>query len=179
MSDTKVPETRKKKIRWLLWFRRWHLYLGCFFTPMLMFYLVTGAYQTVNEDRIKEPGEAQTFWQKARVVHTDSILPPKPADNSAVKELEALIASGASAEEVQAFVRENGLAGGEANEASRSRPWTYKWLSILMCLLAGATIALGLVLSFKTIKQKWLVVAVLVAGSLLPWIMLKIGQGGL
>jgi len=170
---------RKKKIRWIVWFRRLHLYLGCFFTPMLMFYILTGLFQTVNEDRLKEPGEAQTFWQKARVVHTDSILPPKTADQSAVQELEELIASGASAEEVQKFVTEKGLALDGASEESKSRPGTFKWLAILMCIMASVTIALGLILSFKTIKKKWLVAAVLVVGCVLPYAMLKLGQGGL
>ncbi len=168
----------KKKIRWMLWFRRLHLYLGCFFTPMLMFYILTGWYQTVNEDRLKEASEAQTFWQQARVVHTDSILPPKKADKSVVEELEALIANGASAEEVQAFMQEQGLDPTGSSEESKSRPATYKWLAILMCLMASVTIALGLVLSFKTIRRKWLVAAVLAAGCLLPWLMLKLGQGG-
>ena len=31
--------------------RRIHLYLGCFFTPLLIFYVATGWYQTVNPDR--------------------------------------------------------------------------------------------------------------------------------
>jgi len=31
--------------------RRVHLYLGCFFAPLLIFYVVTGWYQTVNPDR--------------------------------------------------------------------------------------------------------------------------------
>ncbi len=156
MTESKAPETRKKKIRWMLWFRRLHLYLGCFFTPMLMFYIATGWYQTVNENRLKHPGEAETFWQKARVVHTDSILPPDVSEEDI-----------ANIDLSQPF------------EPPASNPATYKWLAILMCLLASVTIALGLILSFKTIRRKWLVAGVLIAGCLLPWIMLKIGQGGL
>lgn len=57
------------------WTRRVHLYLGCFFTPMLLFYLLTGWYQTINPDRLKHPGEAETFLQKARTVHVDQIYP--------------------------------------------------------------------------------------------------------
>ena len=31
--------------------RRWHLFLSCFFAPMLVFYLATGWYQTLNTNR--------------------------------------------------------------------------------------------------------------------------------
>lgn len=57
------------------WIRKSHLYLGCFFTPMLLFYLLTGWYQTVNPDRMKHPSEAETLVQKMRTVHVDQIYP--------------------------------------------------------------------------------------------------------
>lgn len=55
--------------------RQIHLYLGVFFTPMLLFFIATGWFQTVDHDRLKSPGEAETLVQKLRVVHTDQIYP--------------------------------------------------------------------------------------------------------
>lgn len=55
--------------------RRLHLYLGCFFAPLLLFFVGSGWYQTANPDRLKSPGEAETLSQKLRVVHTDQIYP--------------------------------------------------------------------------------------------------------
>ncbi len=55
--------------------RQLHLYLGVFFTPLLLFFVLTGWYQTVDQDRLKSPGEAETLLQKFRVVHTDQIYP--------------------------------------------------------------------------------------------------------
>lgn len=55
--------------------RRLHLYLGCFFAPLLLFYLLTGWYQTLNPNRLKSPSEAETLLQKFRVVHSDQIFP--------------------------------------------------------------------------------------------------------
>lgn len=52
-----------------------HLHLGVFFTPMLLFFIGTGWFQTVNRDRLKSPSEAETLVQKLRVVHTDQIFP--------------------------------------------------------------------------------------------------------
>jgi hypothetical protein len=55
--------------------RRAHLYLGCFFAPLLLFFVGTGLYQTLDEERLKQPGDAETLGQKLRVVHTDQIFP--------------------------------------------------------------------------------------------------------
>ena len=55
--------------------RRLHLYLGCFFAPLLLFYLLTGWYQTLNPNRLKSPSEAETLLHKFRVVHSDQIFP--------------------------------------------------------------------------------------------------------
>lgn len=55
--------------------RRAHLYLGCFFAPLLLFYILTGWYQTVNPQRAKHPSEAETLLQKLRFVHVEQIYP--------------------------------------------------------------------------------------------------------
>ena len=55
--------------------RKLHLFLGVFFTPLLVFFVATGWYQTLSPDRFKNPGEAETLLQKLRVVHTDMIYP--------------------------------------------------------------------------------------------------------
>ncbi len=55
--------------------RKLHLYLGVFFAPLLLFYIGSGLYQTVNPARLKSPAEAESLVQKFRVVHTDQIYP--------------------------------------------------------------------------------------------------------
>lgn len=55
--------------------RLYHLYLGVFFTPLLLFFVASGWYQTQNRDRLKDPSEAESLVQKLRVVHTDQIYP--------------------------------------------------------------------------------------------------------
>ncbi len=55
--------------------RRAHLYLGCFFAPLLLFFILSGWYQTVNPDRLKTAADAETFLQKIRTVHVDQIYP--------------------------------------------------------------------------------------------------------
>ena len=55
--------------------RRWHLYLGCFFAPLLVFYVATGWYQTVTGDRSKGIGEADDLVSRLVSVHVDQIFP--------------------------------------------------------------------------------------------------------
>ena len=55
--------------------RQLHLLLGVFFTPMLLFFVGTGWYQTFDQDRLKSPSEAESLVQRLRVVHTDQIYP--------------------------------------------------------------------------------------------------------
>ena len=120
--------------------RRAHLYLGCFFTPLLLFYILTGWYQTVNHQRIKHPSEAETLAQKFRVVHSDQIYPSE-----------------------QEFEK-------------RSSPTLFRGLVVVMSIAATATIALGLVLSFKTLRPVWPVWLCLALGIGLPMLMLWLGQ---
>ena len=59
--------------------RRMHLYLGVFFTPLLVFYLATGWYQTVNVDRRKGLGEAVGVVDKLVSIHVDQVYPTDQA----------------------------------------------------------------------------------------------------
>ena len=120
--------------------RRLHLYLGCFFTPMLLFYILTGWYQTMNPNRLKSPSEAETLVQKLRVVHVDQIYP--------------------SEQEFQ----------------KPSKPKMYKALVVAMAIAATLTILLGVVLAFRTLKNKWVVALSLGLGVLLPVLILWLGQ---
>lgn len=59
--------------------RRIHLYLGCFFAPLLTFYVLTGWYQTLNRNRTKTPGEAGDWLSRMTSVHVDQIYPSETA----------------------------------------------------------------------------------------------------
>ena len=55
--------------------KRLHLYLGCFFTPLLLFFLVTGFLLVWQPERVKGTAEAQSFLQRIYLIHTDQHLP--------------------------------------------------------------------------------------------------------
>lgn len=82
--------------------RRAHLLLGCFFTPMLLFYILTGWYQTVNPNRLKSPADAQTLVQKFRTIHVDQVYPTdteieKPSTSWAFRALVVVMSVAATA----------------------------------------------------------------------------------
>jgi hypothetical protein len=59
--------------------RRLHLYLSCFFAPMLLFYVGTGWYQTLTLNRTKTAAEAGDWITRLRAVHVDQIYPTAAA----------------------------------------------------------------------------------------------------
>lgn len=69
--------------------RRVHLYLGCFFTPLLFLYLFSGFLFTRDAERQKEPGDAESFIQKLWWVHTSQLYPTR-AESLASAELRSV-----------------------------------------------------------------------------------------
>lgn len=55
--------------------RRLHLYLSVFFAPLLIFYISTGWYQTLNQNREKTLGERHDLVSKLRSVHVEQVYP--------------------------------------------------------------------------------------------------------
>ncbi len=120
--------------------RRLHTYLGCFFAPLLIFYVLTGWYQTVNHDRLKSPADAGTLLEKFRTVHVDQIYPSD-------------------------------------HEISRpSSPKWFQYLVVAMSVALVATVALGVILAFRSTRQTWPVWVSLIVGILLPALLLWLGH---
>ena len=72
--------------------RKWHLFLGCFFAPMLLFFVCTGWYQTMNPDRRKGPAEAEAVLDRLRSVHADSLLPNPAVQTYSTRPFRYLVA---------------------------------------------------------------------------------------
>ncbi len=117
--------------KWLLWMRRTHLFLGVFFTPLLLMFLITGWWQTTvsSDDQEADGGFAHELMKKFSSVHTSSTF-PRP-----------------------------GVHHGE---------WMMRWLAVGMCIALIATIVIGLLLAWQTMRPKWLAVLALVLGIAVP-----------
>ena len=55
--------------------RKLHLYLSVFFAPLLIFFIATGWYQTLNTQRNKLLGEQDNLVSKLTSIHVDQIYP--------------------------------------------------------------------------------------------------------
>ena len=118
--------------------RRVHLYLGCFFAPLLLFYVITGWYQTVNPDRRKGVSDSQDLVSRLSRVHVEQYYPTQSA-------------SGYSTRLFRVFI-------------------------VIMANALIATVILGIILAFRTSRNKWPVWLSLALGIALPVILLWLGQ---
>ena len=118
--------------------RRLHLYLGCFFTPLLLFYLATGWYQTFHINRNKKVGEAETWVSRLTSVHKDQLYPTESASGYSTR--------------------------------------LFQMLVVIMSVALMTSIALGLILAWRTIRPSWLVWLWLGLGVLAPVLCLWLGQ---
>src|SRR5258708_6496095 len=118
--------------------RRIHLYLGCFFAPLLIFYVATGWYQTVNPDRRKGVADSTRLISRLNRVHVEHYYP---------------------AESAAGFAR-----------------YLFRGLVVGMAIALVTTVALGLVLAFRSTRNKWPVWLSLGLGVVLPIVVLCLGQ---
>jgi len=118
--------------------RRVHLYLGCFFAPLLLFYVATGWYQTVNPDRRKGVGDSTDLISRLSRVHVEQYYPTESATGYST--------------------------------------FFFRLLIVLMAIALITTVSLGIVLAFRTSRNKWPVWFSLSLGIALPVILLWLGQ---
>ena len=111
--------------------RKAHLYLGVFFAPMLVFFVVSGWYQTMNPDRRKTPEDAEAVWDRMRFVHAESLLPAKEATTYKTKPFRWLVAIMSAA-----MVATTALGIYLAFRHSR-KPWP-----VVVCLVLGFAVPL-------------------------------------
>lgn len=71
--------------------RRIHTYLGCFFAPLVLFFILSGWYQTVTPNRQKGTGELGDWKARLTSVHVDSIYPTESATSYSPALFRALV----------------------------------------------------------------------------------------
>ena len=67
------------------------MWLGCFFSPLLLFYVATGWYQTLYVNRNKAKGEGGTWIEKLTSIHVDQILPSKAVERYSPQLFQGLV----------------------------------------------------------------------------------------
>jgi hypothetical protein len=123
-------------IRWL---RRLHTFLGIFFSPLLLLFVITGWWQTVTVNRNKGLGFGASWIEKLSTIHVDNYFP---------------------------------LAGTHNYSTD-----LFKVLVVIMAVGLIFTTLLGLVMAFRFAKRKASFVIILLAGILVPILLLYLGEG--
>lgn len=73
------------------WLRRIHLYLGVFFAPLLLFFVLTGWYQTVTPDRRKGVADSDDWLSRMNRVHVEQYYPTRSAEGYSTKAFSLLV----------------------------------------------------------------------------------------
>ena len=117
-------------------------------------YLVSGFYFIFNPERQKDDAEAQTLMQKLYWMHTDQQLPRGTSD---------LI-------DPMAEDQPKTITTYEADTT------LFKYLVYTMVICGVSTMIMGIVLAIRTTKEKAPVIGSIVAGILIPFLFLWVGQ---
>lgn len=75
----------------LRWLRRVHLHLGVFFAPLLVFFVLTGWYQTVTPDRRKGVSDSDDWLSRLNRVHVEQYYPSKTAEGYSTRLFTGLV----------------------------------------------------------------------------------------
>jgi ABC-type nitrate/sulfonate/bicarbonate transport system permease component len=76
------------------WLRKAHLYLGVFFSPLLLFFILTGCWQTLGGDQdadAKSSSLLRNLMSRLSTVHTDDYYPHGAAEHHSHVAMKALV----------------------------------------------------------------------------------------
>lgn len=154
-----------------------HLWLGTLFAPLIIFFALSGALQTLGlHEREKAGGHTPAWIAQIASIHKNQQLLGEQSERGQPPRSGKPVASNADAAPKQSVAPapESGeRAGQEEGEAGHGpSPWPLKWFSVLMSLGLIVTTGLGIWMAFKYSKNKALVWGLLAAGILLPIVLL-------
>ena len=158
--------------------RQLHLYLGTFFAPAIIFFSLTGALQTFS---LHETAGAPAWIAKLAMIHKNQRLatdeaprgprPERAAAKPAAAVPQAVNATGATLETAPA-----GQTGAEeaAPPGAPRGPSPLPLKIFVLCMAIGlvTTTILGVTMAFKYNRSKKLVWGLLIAGAVLPLLLL-------
>ena len=142
--------------------RQWHNYIGVFFAPAILFFVISGAFQTLglHETRDGGPYEPPRWIVTMASIHKDQTLPRARA---------------AHAEPVD---HDHDHAAPEAHGESHAKPepgpspWPLKIFVLCLALGLGTSALLGVTIALKNTATRQTSLILLAAGALLPIVLL-------
>lgn len=138
--------------------RLWHNYVGVFFAPAILFFVISGAFQTLGlheshgDPSYKPPGWIVTLAS----VHKDQRLPRTRTEHAAPAANEPGKAVPVKREEAR------------AKPQPGSSPWPLKIFVLCLALGLGTSALLGITISLKNKATRQTSLILLAAGTVLP-----------
>lgn len=162
----------------LFWFRQVHLYLGLFTAPAILFFAFSGALQTLGlNDRSPDGSYMPPHWisvlaqiHKKQTAQLPQRRPSAP--EGAAKPQKASAAIQASPSPAQAAVPQ---PRPQANPPQTPpKPVALKAFFLLVCLSLVLSTVTGAYMSWRLRRNRAVLVAVFLAGILLPLLLMKL-----
>jgi hypothetical protein len=144
--------------------RQVHVYLGCFFAPMILYFSLSGVWQVFRfNDLPKKPNIKPLQIQRAEGDHAEG-----DTDSSALPTRLRVLLNELSKPHT------NSTAPGANPRKDHSRG--FDWIAAAMGLGLFLTTVLGIILALQSPKRRRWVISSLLAGFLLPVLLLYLGQ---
>ena len=146
--------------------RTLHLYLGLFFTPAILFFAVSGAFQSLELHEAKKgadyqpPRWVELFAQIHK--HQNADLKPKQSPPPAA----------AAKSERPTQAAPDGPPGNSAPRQPRPEPWPLRVYFALVSIGLITTSLAGVYMAFKYNRDRRAIWALLVGGTALPVLLL-------
>ena len=127
--------------------RRVHLYLGLALAPLLIFFSLSGAWQSLNLHKDRKDGsyKAPAVLAELSRVHTRQRLNLVSRDQ----------------------------IGGRKTQSSEP----FRWLALFAGFAVSVLALIGIWMGFRMSKRKWLPIGILCLGTLLPALFVYLGGG--
>ncbi len=162
-ESTTSPAKKSSAAQTMRRVQQLHLILGTLFAPLILFFSLSGALQTLGlHEQEKAGGHTPAWMAQLASVHKNQQLsrgegrPPKSEGAS----------DAAPKKSPSAALKDEG------NGARGPSPWPLKWFVVLMSMGLAFTTELGVWMAFKYSKNKAMVWALLAVGTLLPLVLL-------
>lgn len=165
IRETEIMEPSRNAVRLKL-ARQWHLCLGTFFAPSILFFALTGSLQlfSLHESHPGETYQAPAWIQKLASIHKDQTVSEKhgPPPGFAGRQKES-----AESEQVR---RPPESEGGHRNEERGENKLTLALKVFFLAMALGLVFStsLGIYMAFKYNRSRALVWTMLLFGAAIP-----------
>ena len=160
--ETKVAKSgaRKANPAVMLTVRQWHTYIGAFIAPSVLFFACTGSLQLFSLHEAHGAYTPPPLIEALGRVHKDQVLKEKPEPDAKGGEAPA---------------RRNKARSDNDRAAPAPPAWpvmALKWTFLAVAVGLVTSTLLGLWLAFTFARRRGVVVALFVAGAVLPVVLL-------